>query len=57
MSESIIEFINEAIRVIELGRRGLMSRDEALDTLWELIMNIDYEVRRRKYPRIEALMN
>jgi len=54
---SINGFINEAFRVIEHGKRGLMSKDEALDELWELLINIDYEIKSGKQVMTETLVN
>ncbi len=57
-NESMAKLINDSLKVIELSKKGgLMSKDEALDALWELIINIEYEVKNGKCIRIEALMN
>ncbi|BDR91858.1 hypothetical protein [Vulcanisaeta souniana] len=33
MNVSINEFIREAMKIIELGKKGLINKDKALDTL------------------------
>ncbi|WP_243676248.1 hypothetical protein [Vulcanisaeta distributa] len=55
--ETLNDFINEAFRVIAYGKVGSMKGDDALDVLWELLVNIDYEVKRSRCSRIKALMN
>ncbi|WP_446752514.1 hypothetical protein [Vulcanisaeta sp. JCM 16161] len=41
------ELIDRALGIIINARRGLIDKDEALDALWEFLINIDYEVRTR----------
>ncbi|WP_264890765.1 hypothetical protein [Vulcanisaeta souniana] len=53
---SIADLINEAFRAVAYGRTGLIDKEEALDRLWELLVNIDYEIKRR-YQSIEILEN
>lgn len=43
---SVTDLIDEALRIIAHGRAGLMSKDEALDRLWELLVNVEYELSR-----------
>ncbi|WP_054842109.1 hypothetical protein [Vulcanisaeta distributa] len=54
MGESIDGLISKAFKVIELRKRGLISDDEALDALWEIIINIEYETRRSESLRVEG---
>ncbi len=39
--------INEALVIIGRARMGKVKCQEALDELWEILINIDYEIRRR----------
>ncbi|ADN50009.1 hypothetical protein [Vulcanisaeta distributa] len=39
------KFLDCAFDVIVKARLGLVDKDEALDALWEYLVNIDYEVR------------
>jgi len=41
-------FLNCAFKAIVQARLGLIDKDEALDALWEYLVNIDYEVKRLK---------
>lgn len=45
---SVEELIDKALKLIINARRGLIDKDEALDILWEYLININYEVRMRR---------
>ncbi|GAB6947807.1 hypothetical protein JCM16161A_19370 [Vulcanisaeta sp. JCM 16161] len=38
-------FLDCAFRAIVKAKLGLVDKDEALDALWEYLVNIDYEVK------------
>jgi len=38
-------FLDCAFRAIVEARLGLIDKDEALDALWEYLVNIDYEIK------------
>ena len=40
------KFLDCAFRAIVEAKLGLVNKDEALDALWEYLVNIDYEVRK-----------
>ncbi len=39
------KFLDCAFRAIIEAKLGLVDKDEALDALWEYLVNIDYEVK------------
>ncbi|WP_202905237.1 hypothetical protein [Vulcanisaeta thermophila] len=39
-------YIEKALALIVKARRGMVDYVEALDSLWELLVNIEYEVKR-----------
>jgi hypothetical protein len=41
--------VRVGIELILKARLGEVSIDDALDGLWEVLVNIDYEVRRLRY--------
>ena len=41
------ELIDRALTIIIKARKGLIDKDDALDALWEYLINIEYEVRVR----------
>ena len=41
------ELIDRALTIIIRARKGLIDKDDALDVLWEYLINIEYEVRVR----------
>ena len=41
--------VRVGIELILKARLGEVSIDDALDDLWEVLVNIDYEVRRLRY--------
>ena len=49
------ELLNETLRLVMLIRLG-RARTEDVDTLWEILINIQYEVTRRG-KRVRVLMN
>ena len=48
------KLLKKAQDLILMGRRArtMREKDEALDGLWELIINIDFELRRRQEPSL-----
>ncbi|WP_243666610.1 hypothetical protein [Vulcanisaeta sp. JCM 16159] len=52
----VTDLIDDALRIIAYGRAGLMSKDEVLDILWELLVNVEYELSRGSM-RVEELRN
>ncbi len=56
-NESMTKLINDALKVIELSKKRLMNKDKALDILWELLVNIKYEIKSSKCTGIKVLMN
>jgi hypothetical protein len=44
--------VRVGIELILKARLGEVSIDDALDDLWEVLVNIDYEVRRLRYEEI-----
>ena len=44
---SVEELIDRALTIIIKARKGLIDKDDALDALWEYLINIEYEVRVR----------
>ena len=45
------KFLDCAFRAIIEAKLGLVDKDEALDALWEYLVNIDYEIRRLRMAR------
>jgi hypothetical protein len=43
------DLVRVGIELILKARLGEVSIDDALDGLWEVLVNIDYEVRRLRY--------
>ena len=43
---SLEKLFDCAFKAIIEARLNLVDRDEALDALWEYLVNIDYEIRR-----------
>ncbi len=41
----LTELIECALNAIIAAKLGLVNKDEALDALWEYLVNIDYEVK------------
>ncbi|WP_054842903.1 hypothetical protein [Vulcanisaeta distributa] len=39
------KFLDCAFRAVIEAKLGLVDKDEALDALWEYLVNIDYEVK------------
>ncbi|WP_069808392.1 hypothetical protein [Vulcanisaeta thermophila] len=54
--EGISGYVERALRVIMAAKAGKIKCGDALDTLWELIINLDYELRRRGV-ECEAYLN
>ena len=44
--------VRVGIKLILKARLGEVGIDDALDGLWEVLVNIDYEVRRLRYEEI-----
>ena len=44
--------VRVGIELILKARLGEVGIDDALDGLWEVLVNIDYEVRRLRYEEI-----
>ncbi|WP_054858052.1 hypothetical protein [Vulcanisaeta sp. JCM 16159] len=57
INDSINEMMNEAFDIVLYGKMGLISKNEACDALWELLTNINYEIRNCNRVRIKVLMN
>lgn len=47
-STSLEKLLDCAFKAIIEARLGLVGKDEALDALWEYLVNIDYEIKRLK---------
>ncbi|WP_162008582.1 hypothetical protein [Vulcanisaeta thermophila] len=45
-SRGISGYIEGALRVIVAARTGRIKCGDALDSLWEFLTNLDYELRR-----------
>jgi len=43
------DLVRVGIKLILKARLGGVGIDDALDGLWEVLVNIDYEVRRLRY--------
>jgi len=43
------DLVRVGIKLILKARLGEVGIDDALDGLWEVLVNIDYEVRRLRY--------
>jgi len=46
------DLVRVGIELILKARLGEVGIDDALDGLWEVLVNIDYEVRRLRYEEI-----
>ena len=46
------DLVRVGIELILKARLGEVGVDDALDGLWEVLVNIDYEVRRLRYEEI-----
>ena len=45
------DLVRVGIELILKARLGEVSIDDALDGLWEVLVNIDYEVRQLRYAK------
>jgi hypothetical protein len=49
------DLVRVGIELILKARLGEVGIDDALDGLWEVLVNIDYEVRRLRYEESSAI--